>query len=90
MLFWQIALPLLLALLVCYIFQIQKLTQAAYLARAHEQRISTLANENQDLEIKFAKQNSLANIEALIQSLNFEPVGKMHFIRIPDTTVVTK
>lgn len=77
-------------LLVFYIFQVNELAKVSYSISNFEQKISLLAEENKNLEINFSQTNSLGNIETLIKGLNFKPIGQVRYIRVLESTMVTK
>ncbi len=88
--FWFLGAGLLITTLIFYIFQINEITKLSYLMGSYEKRISSFSQDNGSLEARLSKTNSLENIEALVNNLNFEPVGKVNYIRILDDTIVTK
>jgi len=64
------------------IFQVNSLITNGYLVQNYEKQLNDLTVENEGLEIKFGKINSLENIDALVKNLNFEKVDKIYYIRI--------
>ena len=78
------------SLLVFYIFQINSIIQKTYLLQNYEKELTKLQEENQNLEINFAKSNSLENLESLVQNLNYEKVEKIRYIQVLGGQVVTK
>ena len=66
-----------------YVFQLNEVAQDRNLARSYKLRIIELAQANKNSEINFAQINSLESIETLVQNLDFEKIGKIHYIRIP-------
>ncbi len=73
---------MIIALVVFYVFQINQMTGAVYLIGAYEKKINSLSTENKGLEINFSQTNSLANINAMIQNLNYEQIKTTRYIRI--------
>ena len=64
------------------IFQVNSLITEGYLVKNYEKQLNVLTVENKNLEIQFGKINSLENLNALVQSLNFEKVDKIYYIRV--------
>ena len=87
-LFWIFSLILIITLLVFYIFQFNALTSETYKIQDSQKKINELFSENENLEIKLAKLNSLASIETLIKEFDFEKVDKIHYIQILESQIV--
>lgn len=87
-LFWIISFILITTLLGFYIFQVNSLTGETYQVQNFQKKINELSVENEILEIKLAKLNSLVNIETLIDKFNFEKVDKIHYIQILESQIV--
>jgi len=87
-LFWVLSLILILILLIFYIFQFNVLTSTSYKIQNSQKKINEFSVENENLEIRLAKLNSLANIETLIKEFNFERVEKIHYIKILESQIV--
>lgn len=85
-----LGLALIAALLVFYIFQVNGVTQASFSLVNCEKQISEIAKENKALENNFSGISSLQGLEALVQNLNFEPVGKVNYIQIMAGTAMNK
>ncbi len=64
------------------IFHVNSLIAKGYLVQNYEKQLNDLTVENEGLEIKFGKINSLENIDTLVKNLNFEKVDKIYYIRI--------
>jgi predicted PurR-regulated permease PerM len=88
--FWILSFTLLAALLVSYIFQINALVEKTYRIQSYRQQINKIYQENENLRIKSVKNNSLSNIEVLIQNLGFEKIQDVHYIQILGSQVVKK
>jgi hypothetical protein len=86
-LFWFLTALSIVALLAFYVFQINRLVSEIYSIQEYERKISEISTENQNLEISSARTNSLDNIVALVEELNFEKADKIHYIQILDTQV---
>lgn len=87
-LFWIFSLVLIISLLVFYIFQFNAFTSENYKIQDSQKKINGLSSENEILEIRLAKFNSLATIETLIKEFNFEKVDKIHYIQISESQIV--
>lgn len=88
--FWMTTLVLMALLLAFYIFQINELARARYLIENYEKKINIISEQSKKLEISLTQKNSLKNLEALVQSLNFEPVEKVYYIKVLESSVVVK
>lgn len=88
--FWIITLFLAGLLLGFYILQLNDMAKTSFLIEEYEKEISLLSQKNKMLEIYFAKVNSLENRERLIKNLGFEPVDKIHYIRIIETDIAAR
>lgn len=77
-------------LLAFYVFQVNQIIQANYLISDYEKSIDKLSWENKNLEINFSQQNSLEDVGNLAESLDFEPIAKIYYIRTSDGTVAVK
>jgi len=80
------------ALLVLYIFQVNSLAQEVFLIKDYQKNLAQLSENNEKLEINFAKFSSLENIENYLQNQNFEKVNanQIKYIRILESSVVKK
>jgi hypothetical protein len=78
------------ALLFLYIYQINSTIQKTYLLQGYDKTMSKLQEENRNLEINVAKSNSIGNLELLVQSLNYEKVDKIKYIKVLDGSMVKK
>jgi len=87
-LFWILSLISILALLVLYIFQVNSLTREVYFIKSQEERLKTLTQENEALEVDFSKAGSLANLESYLQGKNFEKANQVRYIQILESSVV--
>lgn len=87
---WIFSFLLIVSFLIFYIFQINEVTKASFLVVSREKKISELAQANENLKTYFSRENSSKNIESLVSDLNFEPIRKIHYIKMLETMVVTK
>lgn len=89
-LFWLVISVFFAMSLILYIFQINELAQKVYLTNQYEGVIADLSEENQIKEFKLSKFNSLDELETIVMEMDFEAVGKVHYIRVLEETMVTK
>jgi len=88
---WMILGTVLIALfLVFYIYQVTQITKAGFFISNYERQIAEFSQESQSLETNFPHLNSLANLETILNNLDYEKVEKVHYLRLPGTTVVAK
>jgi len=88
---WILGFAFLGSLLTFYIFQINEVTKAGFSIFNHERQIAEFSQESQSLTSNYSRINSLATLEeTILSSLNYEKVGKVHYLRVPGSTVVTK
>ena len=73
-----------------YVFQIIQITQESYLVLDYQEEAQNLLQNNEGLQICFTENKSLDNIESLAQELNYEKIGKIHYIQTIDNVVATK
>lgn len=76
-----------LALLVFYVWQINDLTKGSYMVNSYEKQISSLSDENKNLEVSFAESSFLGQALDKIQALNFQKVTSVKYIQILDSSV---
>ena len=77
-------------LLVFYIFQVNDKTRASFLIDNYEKQVVEISQKSEMLETNFSNLNSLAALETILNDLNYEQVGQIHYIRVPGATVVAK
>lgn len=78
------------SLLIFYIYQINTLTKDSFLLKAKEKELLQIIQKNKNLESLVSKANSLANLEVLLNGLNYEKVEKVYYIRVMAGQVVAK
>ncbi len=88
--FWTLSFILIVTFLISYIFQINSLAEETYRIQNYQKKINQIAQENDILLANSLKQNSLANIEALIKDSGFERAQEIHYIQVLGRQVVTK
>ena len=72
------------------VFQINETTKAGFLISTIEKQTAEFSQESQSLETSFSLLNSLANLETVLSSLNYEKVGQINYLRVPGSTVLAK
>ena len=77
-------------LLVFCVFQVNEVTKASFYISSYQKEIAELRQESKRLETNFSQANSLASLETMLNMYNYEEVGKIHYIKVPGTTVVAK
>lgn len=78
-----------LALFIFYVWQINNLTGGSYVINGYEKQITTLSNENKNLEISSAEGSFLGQALSKIQALNFQKTTSVKYIQVPDGSVAT-
>lgn len=78
------------SLLIFYIIQVNGITKESELILTSQESIKELSQKNQDLEIGLFQNNSLENIELLAQNLNYEKIGRIHYIKLLESTAIAK
>ena len=73
-----------------YIFQVNSLTKEVYTIKNYEKNMAQLSQENEDLEINFSKSSSFVNLDAYLQTQNFEKTATVKYIPILENQVAAK
>ena len=73
---------------ISYFFQFNSLISETYQIQDSQKKINGLFSENEILEIKLSKLNSLVSIETLIKEFNFEKTDKIYYIQISENQIV--
>jgi len=77
-------------LLISYIIQVNQLTKANFYVANYEKELASIIQENKNLEMDFSRANSLANLEFLLENLNYIEVNRIHYIQVLEETMVAK
>ena len=77
-------------LLSLYIYQVQEYTRAGFGISTYEKQIGEITRDQKNLEVNFSETNSLANLEALLKSVNYEEVGRVKYIKMTSWQVAAK
>ncbi len=81
---------LIFSLLAYYVVQVNLMIKESYLIKKYEIKAERLTQQNKDLDISFAQTTSLENLEKLAQELNFKKTGEIKYIKILESSLVTK
>jgi len=73
-----------------YIFQVCRITQESYLILSYQEQINELSAKNENLEINLSQNNSLKIIDELIEEMDYEKIGQIHYIKILESSVAAK
>ena len=73
-----------------YVFQLNEIAKDRNFIQNYKLKIIEFTDENKNSEINFAQINSLESVETLVQNLNFEKIGKIHYIRILEPAMAIK
>lgn len=87
---WVVSISLIVLFIGFYIYQVNVEASERYSIQEYQKRITELSRENKILEINSAQIGSLDNITKLLKELSFEKTGKIHYIQVLDTQVVSK
>ena len=80
----------LIAFLGFYVFQLTEIARDRNFIQNYKLNIIELTQTNKSSEINFAQANSLESVETMVQNLNFEKIGKIHYIRILEPAMAIK
>ncbi len=69
------------------VVRINSLTREIYELQNYEKSIANLAQENKNLEIRYAKANSLTSIEEKTKSLELEKITTIRYIKLSEVQV---
>ena len=87
---WALGFSLVIALIGCYVFQINEVTRASFNIANYEKQMADAEKDFKNLQINFSNLNSLSSLEALLASAGYEKVGQVHYIQMLESTVVSK
>ncbi len=78
-----------LALLAFYVWQINTLTKGYYLMNSYENKISSLSQENKNLQVSFAESSFWGQTNEKMQEMNFKKVdtSMVQYIQIPELSM---
>ena len=87
---WIFSAVLIVFLLVFYIFQVVRSTEAGFIISNYEKQITEFSRESKILNSDFSQLNSLVNLEIVLAGLDYEKIGKIHYLRLPGSQVAAK
>ncbi|KPJ54838.1 hypothetical protein AMJ47_03265 [Parcubacteria bacterium DG_72] len=73
-----------------YIFQVNTEISDRYLIQEYSKKIAEFSKENKVLEISSARASSLDKLALMVDSLDFEKIDKIHYIKVLSTHAVAK
>lgn len=76
--------------MVNYILLVGALSQDIFLLENYENKLATLLENNNSLDINFSKVNSLSNIEDYLARTDFIKASQVKYIQILGGSVVTR
>ncbi len=69
-----------------YTYQINKLTEGAYLIKNYDKQIKGLLQESKNLEVNFAESSFLGQVEKKTEELGFKKTSSIKYIQIMDSS----
>ncbi|MDO8265177.1 MAG: hypothetical protein Q7T34_02290 [Candidatus Parcubacteria bacterium] len=87
---WVILSVSLAILTAVYIYQINEVARREYLIRDYESKAALIQRENKNTQDDSSKFSSMRDLENLARLLNFEPVGKVYYIKVLGDGVASK
>lgn len=60
------------------------------MASEFEEKIASLSRQKKDLEVQLSENSFLGKAEKLVDSSSFEEVGEISYIRVSESTIVSK
>ena len=88
--FYLFAFALIVGLLLFYVIQVNQMISDKYLIESYERKMSVISEQNKNLEEQLSHLVFLENIETLIEGLNYEKVGRVYYIEMLESSVVSK
>jgi len=73
-----------------YLVQVNRATTKGYQIRDLEKRINKIEESNQKAQLEIAELQSLDSIEQRMEKLGMVPVDRIHYVKIPGTSVAVK
>lgn len=78
---------MILALVIFYAWQVNELTRGYYTINSYEDQLAQLLDENKTLQISFAENSFLGQVQEQAKSLNFQKTTSVKYIHVPDKAV---
>ena len=85
--FWILSFAAIIILLGFCAFQVIKQSAVSYFVKNCEKRITELSRENKELQILVSQENSLEGLEKTAEHFKFEPIARVHYIKILEGAV---
>jgi hypothetical protein len=76
-------------LLVFYIFQVNEYTKAGFAIAQYEEKIVEISKENKETELAFSKNYTLAELEEILKTMNYQEVEKISYIKMTGTQMAS-
>ena len=73
-----------------YVFQVNTEISDRYLIQEYTKKIAQFSKDNKVLEISSARANSLDKLALMVDSLDFERIDKIHYIKVLSTHAVAR
>lgn len=77
-------------LLSFYIYQVQAHTQASFVIADYENQIKEISTSQGYFALNFSKNNSSIDLEKLLNSADFQEVGRVRYIQMTSAQVAVK
>lgn len=88
--FWALSISLLAILSLVYVFQVNAITNSAYNIAKLANKTESMAQTNQDLEVKITQQQYLPNATKIAENLLLEKINKIEYLNVAQGVAVAK
>ncbi|MCD6177751.1 hypothetical protein J7K03_00600 [bacterium] len=85
-----IAFIFILSLIGLYILQSSSIVKLSFLIDEYERKIKSLSIENRNMEIALSQKNSLIKPQDYLETLGFEKITKVDYIKVIEGSVAAK
>lgn len=86
--FWVSSFFVVVALLSFCAFQVLKQAKMSYFIGTYERNIEKISQKNNELQILISQQNSLKDLKQVAEHFKFEPIGRVHYVKILGSVAV--
>ena len=76
-------------LLVFYIFQVNEYTKTGFAIAQYEERINEISKENKETELAFSENYTLAELEGILKTMDYQEVDKISYIKMTGTQMAS-
>lgn len=83
-------LSLTVVLLTCHVLKMSSISTQGYEISALQNRIQTIEEEKQRIDIDIARQSSMEHIQNKVQEMHFVPIEKPQYITVHGMTVASR